>query len=91
MAELNVTPAGITDPAPATATHVVVAAWHCEPCEVQGRSLPDVDVACWNCGGPVTVTARPSIRIDELESGMHPDIPRQRTAEDADRWTSAHP
>ena len=80
MSEFNVTPDRITDPVPATATHVVVAAWQCDPCEVQGRSFPDVDVQCWNCGGPVTVTARPSIPIEEFEVGMHPDMPRQRTA-----------
>jgi hypothetical protein len=61
-------------------THVVVAAWHCDPCEVQGRSLVDEAVECWNCGGPVTVTARPSVPIAEFMQLAQPYVPSQRTA-----------
>jgi hypothetical protein len=59
-------------------THVVVAAWHCDACEVQGRSLADAAVECWNCGGPVTVTARPSVPIAEFEQQGHVPVPTQR-------------
>jgi hypothetical protein len=50
--------------------YMVMAAWYCNACEVAGRSpadSADVRVACWNCDGPVTVTARPA-------------VPRQRQA-----------
>ncbi len=60
-------------------THVVVAAWHCDACDVQGRSLADASVECWNCGGPVTVTARPSVPILEFMQLAHPYVPSQRT------------
>jgi len=63
---------------PAEVTHVVVAAWHCDPCEVQGRSLVTDRVECWNCGGPVTVTAQPAIPIDEFMALSHGLIPQQR-------------
>ncbi len=63
---------------PAEVTHVVVAAWHCDPCEVQGRTLVDTSVECWNCGGPVTVTAQPSIPVDEFMALKHGLIPHQR-------------
>jgi len=46
--------------------YMVVAAWHCRSCDVQGRSPTDTEVRCWNCDGPVTITAQPSIPIDEL-------------------------
>jgi hypothetical protein len=52
-------------PVPAAATHIVVAAWECDPCDVRGRSVPNPDVECWNCGGPVRITAQPSIPLDE--------------------------
>ncbi|MGY1753704.1 hypothetical protein [Blastococcus sp. SYSU D01042] len=37
--------------------------WSCPPCEVGGRDTQrtDIDPACWNCGGPVVVTARPTL------------------------------
>jgi hypothetical protein len=82
MAEFNVTPDRITDPVPATATHVVVAAWQCDPCEVQGRSFPDVDVQCWNCGGPVTVTAPPS-KVPCAAGGGDATVLRLRSRVDA--------
>jgi hypothetical protein len=59
-------------------THVVVAAWHCEPCEVQGRSVVHTGVECWNCGGSVTVTARPSVPVAEFEGPDSADLPAQR-------------
>jgi hypothetical protein len=40
--------------------HQVVAHWFCGPCEVEGRD-PEVEPSCWNCGGSVTVTARPTV------------------------------
>ena len=43
----------------------IEVSWTCQPCEVMGQdsqeyagSLPN----CWNCGGPVVVTARPTVR-----------------------------
>lgn len=51
---------------PTAGSYMVVAAWECGPCDVQGRSLDDSEVTCWNCGGQVTVTARPSILVEEL-------------------------
>ena len=46
--------------------YVVMAAWHCETCDVAGRTPVESEVACWNCNGQVVVTAQPSIRVDEL-------------------------
>ncbi|MCH6169926.1 hypothetical protein [Pseudonocardia alaniniphila] len=37
----------------------IVAHWHCGSCDVAGRD-PESEPSCWNCGGAVTVTARPS-------------------------------
>jgi hypothetical protein len=31
--------------------------WACPACEVAGRSV-DAEPRCWNCGGPVRVTAQ---------------------------------
>jgi hypothetical protein len=53
-------------PEPPTGPYVVVTAWYCSACDVQGRSPADAEVACWNCHGKVTITARPSLRVDEL-------------------------
>ena len=53
---------------PPAGPYVVMAAWYCDACDVAGRSLTDAAdtaVACWNCDGQVTVTARPSIRVGE--------------------------
>ncbi|WP_214367796.1 hypothetical protein [Pseudonocardia sp. H11422] len=41
-------------------THQVTAHWTCAPCEVEGQD-PEHEPSCWNCGGPVTVTARPVV------------------------------
>jgi DNA-directed RNA polymerase subunit RPC12/RpoP len=46
--------------------YVVMAAWHCETCDVAGRSPAEGEIACWNCNGKVVVTAQPSIRVDDL-------------------------
>lgn len=34
--------------------------WHCTPCEVGGQD-PVPEPTCWNCGGTVVVTARPTV------------------------------
>ena len=43
----------------------IEVSWTCRPCEVGGQDT-EVDAAegptCWNCGGPVVVTARPTVR-----------------------------
>ena len=53
-------------PDPDAGPYTVVAAWECSTCDVQGRSMNDTEVACWNCNGQVTVTARPSIHVNDL-------------------------
>ncbi|HKS49804.1 MAG TPA: hypothetical protein VJT49_32805 [Amycolatopsis sp.] len=42
--------------------YVVFTAWECASCDVAGRTPPGASVECWNCGGSVVVTARPSVR-----------------------------
>jgi hypothetical protein len=37
----------------------IMTAWTCETCDVAGRSPGPDEPTCWNCDGPVTVTARP--------------------------------
>ena len=39
---------------------VIYIAWVCRPCEVGGTDIEkkDEEVRCWNCEGPVAVTAR---------------------------------
>jgi hypothetical protein len=46
----------------------VEVCWTCAPCEVEGRDVaPDgAEPSCWNCGGPVVITARPTIRTRPL-------------------------
>lgn len=51
---------------PPSGPYIVMVAWHCDNCDVQGRTPADAKLACWNCDGQVTVTARPSLRLDEL-------------------------
>ncbi len=41
----------------------VVAHWFCDECEVEGRDAV-TEPTCWNCGGAVTVTARPAVPSD---------------------------
>jgi hypothetical protein len=50
----------------------VEVSWFCRPCEVEGRDAKPVrgEPSCWNCGGPVVVTARPTVR-----AGSSPDTP----------------
>ena len=50
----------------AAVSYVVVTAWECDACDVAGRSIGEPEVSCWNCDGPVIVTARPAIKADEL-------------------------
>lgn len=38
----------------------IVAHWSCDACDVEGRDAA-IEPTCWNCGGPVTVTARPTV------------------------------
>jgi hypothetical protein len=61
---------------------VILAAWHCDPCDVQGRSLVSDGVACWNCGGEVTVTARPAIPAEDIGPMSAFHIPAQRTGDE---------
>jgi hypothetical protein len=42
----------------------VVSHWYCVCCEVEGRDS-GVEPRCWNCGGTVTVMARPSLEWAE--------------------------
>jgi hypothetical protein len=44
----------------------IEVSWICPPCEVEGQDAPEfagADPTCWNCGGPVVVTARPTVRM----------------------------
>ena len=61
---------------------VVLAAWHCNPCDVQGRSLDTDAVACWNCNGDVTVTARPAVRLEDMGPMSAFHIPAQRRGDE---------
>jgi hypothetical protein len=43
----------------------IEVSWTCRPCEVEGQDAPGDGGSiptCWNCGGPVVVTARPTVR-----------------------------
>jgi len=43
----------------------IEVSWTCPPCEVAGQDAQQAGVMvpiCWNCGGPVVVTARPTVR-----------------------------
>ncbi|MGY1831339.1 hypothetical protein ACI8AA_13085 [Geodermatophilus sp. SYSU D01180] len=54
----------------------VEVVWTCAPCEVGGQDVAedgDDDPTCWNCGGPVVVTARPSVRRPFPEPFPEPD------------------
>jgi hypothetical protein len=51
----------------------VEVSWTCRPCEVGGQDAQEhasTTPTCWNCGGPVVVTARPTVR-----TGTDPDGP----------------
>jgi hypothetical protein len=41
----------------------VMAHWFCGECDVEGRDVA-TEPTCWNCGGSVTVTARPTVPTD---------------------------
>ncbi|MBB3085713.1 hypothetical protein [Geodermatophilus sabuli] len=46
--------------------HRIEVVWTCRRCEVGGQDEQEdgaVDPVCWNCGGPVVVTARPTVRL----------------------------
>ena len=51
----------MTNPRPPSLPHVVVTAWTCPDCDVAGRTPPESAPECWNCGGPVVITARPTV------------------------------
>ncbi len=38
----------------------IVVSWSCTACEVEGQDTADIPT-CWNCGGDVTITARPTV------------------------------
>lgn len=41
----------------------VEVSWTCRPCDVEGQDAQiESGPTCWNCGGPVIVTARPTVR-----------------------------
>ena len=43
----------------------IEVSWTCPPCEVEGQDSQEeagAHPSCWNCGGPVVVTARPTVR-----------------------------
>lgn len=42
----------------------VVVHWCCLTCEVEGRD-PESKPSCWNCGGEVTVMARPTVPMQK--------------------------
>jgi hypothetical protein len=44
----------------------IEVSWTCPPCEVEGQDTQEFagdHPHCWNCGGPVVVTARPTVRM----------------------------
>lgn len=41
----------------------VMAHWLCNTCDVAGRAA-DAEPSCWDCGGAVIVTARPTVKLD---------------------------
>jgi hypothetical protein len=43
----------------------ITVSWTCRPCEVEGQDTPGdggETPTCWYCGGPVVITARPTVR-----------------------------
>jgi hypothetical protein len=45
----------------------IEVSWNCQACEVEGQDSqehPAAAPSCWNCEGPVVVTARPTVRLD---------------------------
>jgi DNA-directed RNA polymerase subunit RPC12/RpoP len=46
--------------------HRIEVVWTCKRCEVGGQDVQEdgeAEPACWNCGGPVVVTARPTVPL----------------------------
>jgi DNA-directed RNA polymerase subunit RPC12/RpoP len=41
---------------------LVLSHYLCAPCDVEGRDIA-AEPTCWNCGGEVTVTARPTVSV----------------------------
>jgi len=44
----------------------IEVSWTCHSCEVAGQDAQahgGTAPTCWNCGGPVIVTARPTVRV----------------------------
>ena len=43
---------------------VIHVVWECHECDV-GETQPETGEAplCWNCGGPVIITARPALNV----------------------------
>jgi len=41
---------------------LVLSHWRCMLCEVEGRDAA-AEPTCWNCGGQVVVTARPTVPL----------------------------
>jgi hypothetical protein len=50
-------------------TQRLLTAWECRECEVLGRAAED-EPRCWNCGGPVVVTSRPTMRGDAMRQAV---------------------
>jgi len=50
----------------------IEVSWTCRPCEVGGQDAQEhssTRPTCWNCGGPVVVTARPTVRTEPGPDG----------------------
>jgi len=44
----------------------IEVSWTCQACDVEGQDVQAHQGAlpnCWNCGGPVVVTARPTVSV----------------------------
>jgi hypothetical protein len=57
--------------------HRILVCWTCRPCEVEGQDAPGDGgeiPTCWYCGGPVVVTARPTVR--SASGPNHPEAAR---------------
>jgi DNA-directed RNA polymerase subunit RPC12/RpoP len=50
----------------------IEVSWICPLCEVEGQDTQeyaDARPTCWNCGGQVVVTARPTVRTGSGPGG----------------------
>jgi hypothetical protein len=59
--------------------HHVLTHWLCRPCDVEGRD-ESPEPECWNCGGTVVVTARPTVPITGAPAGGTSTNPPTNTA-----------